>query len=301
MSAKMKFLFYSPVFFKCSGIFLWIALCTYIFITSRYGSYDVINQFLSARTLKDRILTNRPPDSHQANFSMLNREFFNYMANCLRNSAYPGVENYTRYAVARLNLAPLISMEPLIPEFGPVINDVTSFRYPIAIPQCRHFGKIRNIFIAIISAPSYFEKREMVRKTWARHLQSYSNLFTVVGFAFIFGRTKNNSTQYMIEEESRTHGDIIQIEMADSYRNLTRKVTALLNWVHLNCAKVDFVLKVDDDVYVNVHNLFLFVQNYYHESNNTLFAGKFNDYPPHRGIINRSKLHLIKFCKVKYD
>lgn len=136
---------------------------------------------------------------------------------------------------------------------------------------------------AVISTPSYFEKREMVRKTWANYLQSYSSHLTVVGFAFVVGLTESNSTQQIIEEESRTNRDIIQINMDDSYRNLTMKVTALLNWIHLNCAKVDFVLKVDDDVYANAHNLFHLTQNYYHESNITLFAGEFNEYPPHRG------------------
>ncbi len=31
------------------------------------------------------------------------------------------------------------------------------------------------------------------------------------------------------------------------------KVAGILNWVRIDCAEVDFVLKVDDDVYVNVN------------------------------------------------
>ena len=50
--------------------------------------------------------------------------------------------------------------------------------------------------------------------------------------------------------------------MADSYRNLSTKVAALLNWVWQYCDDADFILKVDDDIYVNVQNLATFIQSY---------------------------------------
>jgi hypothetical protein len=48
--------------------------------------------------------------------------------------------------------------------------------------------------------------------------------------------------------------------------------SAVLNWVRQHCAsKVDLVFKVDDDVYVNVHNLVHFVRSNY-QSNSSLFG-----------------------------
>ncbi len=41
--------------------------------------------------------------------------------------------------------------------------------------------------------------------------------------------------------------------MLDFYRNLTLKMAGLFNWINSNCPKIDFVLKMDDDMYVNVH------------------------------------------------
>jgi hypothetical protein len=41
-------------------------------------------------------------------------------------------------------------------------------------------------------------------------------------------------------------------------------MAAVLNWMYRNCPKVDFLFKVDDDVYVNVRNLIHFVQSYRH-------------------------------------
>ncbi|XP_046443670.1 uncharacterized protein LOC124193748 [Daphnia pulex] len=207
--------------------------------------------------------------------------FNNYVLDSfLRNSYFYEVEKYTRYAVARLGMLPIKNAKSLIPEFGPVINDVLSFRYPINIPSCQAAEITNNtsanpsVFIAIISAAGNFKKRNDIRETWLIHLKSVleKNLLGIsTRFGFFLGQTPYDSIQKRIEEESQRHGDIVQIEMDDSYRNLTLKSIAVLNWVRQHCAKVDLVFKVDDDVYVNVHNLVNFVRSNY-QSNNKLFG-----------------------------
>ena len=82
---------------------------------------------------------------------------------------YPGVENYTRYAMARLGLLPLPNVKSLNPEFGPVVNDFLSFRYRFSVP-CQSVSANRSIFIAVNSAPGNFEKRKVIRQTWLKHL-----------------------------------------------------------------------------------------------------------------------------------
>ena len=183
----------------------------------------------------------------------------------LRNTPYPGAAVYTQYAMARLGLSPLPNVEPLKRELGSVVNDVTSFRYPISIPSCREVNGRRNIFIAVISAADNFEKRAVIRKTWANDLNSVWNrtLTGFAGFAFILGRTEDGSTQKRIEEENATHKDIIHIDMADVYRNLPMKIAGLLNWIHKNCANFKgFILKIDDDVYLSVRTLQYFIHSY---------------------------------------
>ena len=176
----------------------------------------------------------------------------------LRNTPYPGANNYTQYAVDRLGLTPLPSAKPLKPELGPVVNDVTSFRYPISIPSCREVNGRRNIFIAVISAACNFEKRATIRQTWAQNLNNTWNrtLTGFAGFAFILGGTQDKLIQEKIKEENAAHKDIIQIDMTDVYRNLPIKMTGLLNWLYKNCANFKgFIFKVDDDVYVSVRTL----------------------------------------------
>lgn len=172
---------------------------------------------------------------------------------------YPGAQVYVDYTINRLGLKPLKNVTPLRPEYGIVINDVTAFKYPIDIGKCRRERKAnRTLFISILSAPNYNYKRDFLRKTWLRHLNDshyHQGLLDVIGYGFILGKTSNQSLQSKIEEESKIHGDILQVEMVDSYHNLTRKVVSILNWVNSHCSCVDFVMKIDDDGYINVRNL----------------------------------------------
>ena len=192
-------------------------------------------------------------------FNLVGTRFINYASTFFKDQIYPGAQTYIDYTIVRLGLKPLADVTPLLPEYGIVVNDVTAFKYPIEIAKCRkETNANRTLFIGIISAPNYFDKRQLLRETWLRHVNDphyHRGLIDVVGFGFILGQTSNATIQSQIEEESKKHGDILQVEMDDSYRNLTRKSVAFLNWVNNNCPHVDFVLKIDDDSYCNVHNL----------------------------------------------
>ncbi|NXR67146.1 B3G5B glucosaminyltransferase, partial [Rhadina sibilatrix] len=52
--------------------------------------------------------------------------------------------------------------------------------------------------------------------------------------------------------ESRQHGDILQGDFGDTYANLTLKTLLLLRWARACCGGAPFLLKADDDVFVNV-------------------------------------------------
>lgn len=214
--------------------------------------------------VNEQLLATVPPNDGRG--IRISDDFFNYLVNNLDDAPFPGIEFYTEYTAARHGLKPRTNVKSLKPEFGPVFNDVTSFHYPIEMGPCQHSrteagsGKKKrpSLFVAVISAPGYFEKRESIRQTWRRSLFESQQDVDLVGFAFILGSIhgrNGSSIQEAIDRESATHRDIIQIDMLDSYHNLTLKVTALLNWADRYCQAADFVLKVDDDIYVNTRNL----------------------------------------------
>lgn len=194
----------------------------------------------------------------------IDRQLFNYLAIHLRDRPYDGVGNYTRFMTAKLGLQALDGVEPLVPEMGPVVNDVLSFQYPLNIGPCRQLSgeeilvNERSLFIAVISAPNNLERRAMIRQTWPSHFKNQTNVnhrLDVVGFGFVIGRTNDEQVQQKVKQESDEYGDILQIDVVDKYVDLSTKVASLLNWVNHYCQQVDYVLKADDDVYVNVHNL----------------------------------------------
>lgn len=62
--------------------------------------------------------------------------------------------------------------------------------------------------------------------------------------------------QRRLINESEIYGDIIQESFIDSYNNLTLKTIMMLKWVNNNCdGRVKYIMKCDDDTFVNVPNL----------------------------------------------
>lgn len=73
---------------------------------------------------------------------------------------------------------------------------------------------------------------------------------------FLLGKIRGEdpiSTSVM--EESRLFGDIVVEDFMDSYTNLTLKTVFMLKWVQQHCPKAQYIMKVDDDIFVNVPNL----------------------------------------------
>ena len=62
-----------------------------------------------------------------------------------------------------------------------------------------------------------------------------------------------------IKIESETHGDILQERFEDSYRNLTIKTMLILKWYNQKCSHIPYLLKADDDVFLNTKNLYKIV------------------------------------------
>jgi hypothetical protein len=193
-----------------------------------------------------------------------------------------------------MGLKALVDVKPLEPEFGHVINDVTSWRYIIQPRTCeQHFTDTvtfkRNVFIGIVTAPANFERRNVLRQTWFRHLRDahyHRGLMDVVGLTFYMGTPADNVTQSRIEEEAKMYNDILQIDIVDDYYQLARKATAFFYWVVNNCSeiKMDFIHKIDDDVYVNIRLLASTVAQLSPDEN--YFMGNVVDgfYGPPRGI-----------------
>ncbi|XP_067003763.2 beta-1,3-galactosyltransferase 1 isoform X2 [Anabrus simplex] len=111
------------------------------------------------------------------------------------------------------------------------------------------------LLIVVCSAVTNFEARAAIRETWASVASTSNNNTKTVKVAFLLGDPDNSTLQEQVEEESIRHGDVIQEGFIDSYNNLTLKTVMMLKWVHSYCTSAHFIMKTDDDMFVNINNL----------------------------------------------
>ena len=227
--------------------------------------------------------------NEDGNLTVIHKNLFNYLAASLDNTIqYPGIDMYISYTSALLRLIPLPYVEPIRNDLGPAINDVTSFHFPIQTAKCTEKIESGNksIFIVVVSSPGNFRRREHIRNTWFNHLNDsfyHRDLVNFVGFSFFLGTTKDSDIQYQIEQEASLHKDIIQVDMVDDYYKLGQKAAALFYWIENNCTGVDFVLKIDDDVYVNIRNLVTTVALKLSPFSNSIYGQNYANLIPMRG------------------
>lgn len=119
---------------------------------------------------------------------------------------------------------------------------------------CPDLGKDVNLLIAITSAPGHENARMAIRETWG-HFGSRKD----VAIAFMLGSVSDKNINANIDKEQYLYGDIIRGKFIDTYDNLTLKTISMLEWVDNYCPKAAFVLKTDDDMFINVSRLLAFI------------------------------------------
>ncbi|XP_061107903.1 beta-1,3-galactosyltransferase 2-like [Conger conger] len=97
--------------------------------------------------------------------------------------------------------------------------------------------------------------RNTIRRTWGNEslvLGKAVRLFFLLGLPSGKG---SEQLQADVEKERKEHHDLLQSNFLDSYRNLTIKTMMMLEWVASRCRNASFAMKIDSDIFLNVHNL----------------------------------------------
>ena len=61
--------------------------------------------------------------------------------------------------------------------------------------------------------------------------------------------------QKILEEENGKHSDLVQGDFLDTYHNLSYKAVMGYLWVAEFCSQADFVVKTDDDLFVDLYEV----------------------------------------------
>lgn len=111
------------------------------------------------------------------------------------------------------------------------------------------------LLVYVHSAPAHFKKRMSIRETWGNGRNFQDVVIKVIFLCGIIPTDEGHSVQDALLLEADTYGDIVQEDFVDSYRNLTYKGILGLKWVSSHCSHAQFLLKSDDDIFINIFSL----------------------------------------------
>lgn len=114
------------------------------------------------------------------------------------------------------------------------------------------------LVVVVCTATSRFVQRRTIRETWGSDTQNDSLKTRLI---FLLGKTEKINEQIELIRENNVYHDIIQEDFEDSYKNLSLKSVAMLKWVKEYCSQADYVMKADDDMYINLPNAVKDLQN----------------------------------------
>jgi len=143
-------------------------------------------------------------------------------------------------------------------------------------PSISKTGSKYRLVVCVLSARSHKDRRDAIRETWASKDREGVAVRFAVGAMGCPAHAKsewdcsaekgdpndaeNNKLTAELEEEAKKHGDMVLLDMVDSYRALPKKLR--LFYRHLaEKVNYDFVLKIDDDTYANLDRVLMHLTN----------------------------------------
>ncbi|XP_037709465.1 beta-1,3-galactosyltransferase 5 isoform X3 [Drosophila subpulchrella] len=158
---------------------------------------------------------------------------------------------------------------------------------------CPRGGLYTKLLVLITSAVHHEAARMSIRQTWM-HYGSRRD----VGMAFILGRTTNQTLNKVIEQEDFMYRDLIRGHFIDSYNNLTLKTISLLEWTDLHCPKAKYLLKTDDDMFINVPKLITLMSTL--KANRSIYGRRAENWKPIRNKWSKYHISFAQYGKATF-
>ncbi|XP_040891690.1 N-acetyllactosaminide beta-1,3-N-acetylglucosaminyltransferase 2a isoform X2 [Toxotes jaculatrix] len=156
--------------------------------------------------------------------------------------------------------------------------------YPMLINQPRVCDGKPFLLLVVKSLTPHFDRRQAIRQSWGR-VGVLAN--RTVATVFLLGNTMPvdhfPDLLGMLGHEAGLHKDILQWDYRDTFFNLTLKEVLFLEWFSQNCPHAQFILKGDDDVFVNTLRIIDFLEGLSETKARDLFLGDvISNAGPHR-------------------
>uniref|UniRef100_A0A146UUH5 Hexosyltransferase n=1 Tax=Fundulus heteroclitus TaxID=8078 RepID=A0A146UUH5_FUNHE len=175
--------------------------------------------------------------------------------------------------------------------FSPMIQDFLYYRHCRSFPmildlpdKCGGADEPEDVFLLLVikSSPKNYERREVLRKTWAEE-RSYKG--KMIRRIFIIGTDGSGFEKERLNQlvmlEHQHYSDVLQWDFKDSFFNLTLKQILFLQWMERRCPQARFLLNGDDDVFANTNNMVEYLQSLKdNDGSKHLFTGQLLRYSP---------------------
>lgn len=141
-----------------------------------------------------------------------------------------------------------------------ILVNLTNFKYlinkpPVEVTIDKNGVQLPTFLIMIHVHPYHDDIRAAIRETWGR-----GDPRALVYFAL--GAVRSAEKQREIELEDAQYHDIIQGNFIDAYHNLSYKHSMVLKWFSHNANDVNFLVKIDDDVYPHVPSIYNYITKF---------------------------------------
>lgn len=110
-----------------------------------------------------------------------------------------------------------------------------------------------SLIVMIKSQAGNHVRRTGIRRTWAK-MKFYDGVRLEV--VFIIGRSEENETQANLVAENEEFGDLLQIDLEDTYRNVGYKTEAGMQWAGKNFPPYWLYACSDDDAFPKLPMLY---------------------------------------------
>lgn len=141
-------------------------------------------------------------------------------------------------------------------------------------------GTNLDLLVIVPSSVANFKDREAIRRTWGNF-----SLYPKIKILFLVGisnpdNDQSISYQEKLDQEDNLHSDILQVFFIDAYENLTLKTISMLHYVNYSCPNIKYILKIDDDVFLNVKAVSRWINS--HNYTKSIIGKVGHNWAPHR-------------------
>ena len=193
-----------------------------------------------------------------------------------------------------------ISFHPYFP--SPIkLLDLENFEYLINPAICGTQEPVLAV-VLIHTHPANVQMRDIHRKAIGKDVLKEIELRRV----FLMGEAVNDQANYpsvpadLVFSESAQHGDIVKGNFVEHYRNLTYKHVMGLTWVTQFCKQAHFVIKMDDDIAVDLFQIKQMIKYRYRNLKNEMLGLVEIDSPVIRSKDSKWRVALEEYAEKTY-